>query len=114
MSVIEMLQEEMKKSKAFPENNFGLKVGKNWPEFVGNLLDDKDVRTELVCNFMITMMSSMNLKEDIAKDSKDAMEELARKSYVYDCQLKFLFWGIQIGKRQAEREAAAIQAAWNF
>jgi hypothetical protein len=98
-----MLEEEIKKSIEFPHKNFGLKVGKNWPEFVTNLLESKDLQQELTMDFMLTMLGSISMKDKVQGLKGDSLfSELGKSPMVFETPLKFLFWGIEIGKRLAE------------
>lgn len=102
-SVVAMLEEEMKKSREFPDKNFGLKVGKHWPEFVTNLLESKEVQQEIVMSFMMTMLGGISMKDKLDKvNPKSLSGEIGKSPLAYDSPLKFLFWGIEIGKRIAE------------
>lgn len=101
----EMLKTQMEKSRNFPQENFGLKVGKEWPDFVREILASKEVKQELTLGFLMSMLmgSSMQKKmEGVPKDDPSFMEKIAEDSIVYENPLKFLFWGIQIGKQLAE------------
>lgn len=101
----EMLGEEIQKSREFPEKNFGLKVGAGYPELVRTALESKDIKLEIMMGVIISQLSMPKKEEFPALGEGDKfIDFIANKSGVYELPLKFLFWGIAIGRRMAETE----------
>lgn len=102
----EMLGEEIQKSREFPEKNFGLKVGAGYPELVRTALESKDIKLEILMGVLMSQLSLPRKEEFSSPERSDAelIDSIAGKSGVYEMPLKFLFWGIAIGRRMAETE----------
>lgn len=104
-NVNELLKGQIESSRNFPQQNFGLKVGKDWPEFVKDMLAGKETKQELVIAFMMSTLQAQTVfkrSENAPADDPTFMDKLAEEPGVYETPLKFLYWGIQIGKQMAE------------
>lgn len=95
--ILSMLNEEMRKSKNFPQENFGM-------EFVKTITADDAMQSHLMIQYMTTIMSSRDLITTIDKTDPEAMRKIVMRESVYKPSLSFLYWGIQIGKQLAVDE----------
>jgi hypothetical protein len=106
-NVVELIEQQVKKSREFPSDHFGLKVGQDWPDFVKKVLTSKDVKTEVTLNFIMTMFAGPSISKKIEASSKEdtgVLERMAEDPLLYETPLKFLYWGMQVGKQLAEVE----------
>lgn len=105
---VEMLEEIIKESRKYPETHFGLKVGEGWPAFVTEMLESKELRSEIGGAMLLAMMLPlMGTKEKLAAippGHPDPFNAIARDPLFYENPLKFLYYGYKIGRREAELE----------
>jgi hypothetical protein len=109
MSLIELVKEEMKKSLDFPAKNFGLKVGEDWPSFVKEILECKEIQEQVAIGALMVTLSSVAFNNKLKEyghppNPSDTFYDMVHDANIYESPLSMLYWGIKVGKRLAEIE----------
>lgn len=116
-TIVEMLKSEMNASEEFSKENFGLKFGDGFRELAMELIEDNHILMYTVSKTLFGMMNFGAFKEFLQAHSESPLAPTAmlrqavrKNPCVVEDQISMLYFGIQIGRKLAAQEAAALQA----
>lgn len=108
MKISAMLEEEIKRSETYAEDNFGAPMGSDWAEITREILANEPACVSIFARFMAAMLSKTEIAEKMKIVKEGSIPELLVKMpKIYINAAEFFYWGIQIGRR-LEREQAAM------
>lgn len=110
-NIKELLEEQMKIADDFPRANFGLKVGHDFPDIARAVLTSEVVCTDLLFDFVMTSIKSAEVSRSVGHiGSFDAIKVVGKNPILYELALKYLYFGIQIGRLQEKQVSEALQS----
>lgn len=112
------LKDKRAESSKFTTDNFGLKLGNDYPQIATELLKDDAFISDALMSTLFTIISADRLKAAIEKNGIDdvsekperfKLENVIRDSpFSYENLLKYLYWGIQIGRDLGHEQAQTL------
>jgi hypothetical protein len=109
MTIVEMLEREIKRSEEFSRQNFGLEGGSDFPEIAREVLSSEKMSTKLFMNFMMMTLGAKNVADKLAMKVDD-MKSIARcEPLIYKNALEFFYWGIQVGRELEKQNSHTLQ-----
>jgi len=108
-----MLESEIDKSYEFTRDNFGLKVGDEFPEIVRELCQSEKITAKLFMNVMLTgLMGSAIAKSlaEVPEGQKPNFGDIVLKHLsLFEIPLALFYWGIQIGRNLEKQSADTLK-----
>jgi hypothetical protein len=97
----EMLESEINSSERFTRDNFGLKIGDDFPEIVRELCQSETVSRRLLIGLLMGALLGKGITADLK--SSDIGNAILNNVDAFETPLALFYWGVQVG-RKSERE----------
>jgi hypothetical protein len=111
-----LLRNAINDSEDFSHHNFGLAVGEDFREMVEGVIEDSRVTAKLFCGVLIASLGgesfAKSLKNDLPQNEKDdgpLKRAILSNAQIFQPQMEFLYWGIQVGRKMAQAEMEALK-----
>ena len=114
-----MLESEIKTSGNFTKENFGMKIGDDFPEIVCEIIKSPHVTARLLVMLLAIGIggkdAAMALSESARETGEENKEKVIQKAILsnfdaFDTPFEFFYWGIQIGRKLERQQTEALKS----
>jgi hypothetical protein len=113
-----MLEEQIKASNQFTQDNFGLLTGDGYPEIVRELMKSSTVSGLLMLMLVAVGLSGRTIATEMAahrgtsqKEKEEAFAKIILGNLqAFNIPFEFFYWGLQIGRKLEHEESETLRS----